>query len=264
MTTRRRTRGRPPRSRSLDLAREPFLIALREACRLANNASASSAQTDADRQTEDIIFRAAVALEAFLTEWMVRCLSFDTSRLRRHVERELQETAANAVRGRRTPETVIGRTLEQQAPSIQVDLPIADAVSLPTARQLLGVSDSNRSFSSAAEFKEWAGRYLADARARAANELTPEHDAIIDATIALRNVLAHRSAQAQRRLNQVLRSGALPGDLRIARNISARGVGGYLRVIRAGRSRYELIFTQLSEIAYILAKTRGRRLRVCT
>lgn len=135
---------------------------------------------------------------------------------------------------------------------------IPKTVSIVQARELLGVVDDNRSFLSAQNFREWAGRYLADARGRAISNLTAQDDAVFDATVAIRNVLAHRSRRSERALADAFRSAHLPPALRVQQTVTAAKVGRYLRVEQQGRARFKLYFEHLADIANTLAPYQGR------
>jgi hypothetical protein len=255
--------GRPTKARELYLAKDPFLKALQDACHVADGAEGLPA-SERERQVEDAFFRAAVALEAFLSDWIARCLHLDTSRLAARARGEAVKHIANELSGAWTPENqILARTLADYRPTASIRMTLPKGVAVQKARRLLGVEDTNRSFATAAEFKEWVGRYLADPKAGAASSLGAADDAVLDATIAIRNVVAHRSRRSEERLAQALRSTALPNALRVQQRVTAAGVGRYLRVERGGRPRFKHYFERLANVANTLAPYRGRPRTIC-
>jgi hypothetical protein len=256
-------RGRPNKRRELWLAKDPFLKVLQDACRLSHG-SASLAVADHERQVEDSFFRAAVALETFLGDWFARCLHFDTSRIASRARDELQRHLTQELAGGWEPEQrILGRTTEHYSPHVAIALDVPKTVSVVTARRLFGTEVSNRSWRNAADLKEQVGRYLAHEPARKAmRELGAREDALLDATIAIRNVLAHRSPQSEDRLSAVLASGDLDGSLQV-RKITGAGVGRYLRRVTAGQPRYRRYYLGLTEIANTLAPYVGKPRTIC-
>jgi len=91
-----RPRGRPTRYQVLSVAKMPFLDELTAACATCDRALSLSAG-ERNRQVEDGFFRASVALETFLSEWLVRCLSFDSSHLAQEAQREFDAWVRNGV-----------------------------------------------------------------------------------------------------------------------------------------------------------------------
>jgi hypothetical protein len=97
------------------------------------------------------------------------------------------------------------------------------------------------------------GRYIADAKSKQnAALLTPGDDAVLDATLAIRNVLAHRSPRAQARLRAKLGSQQLPAALR-SQTVTAGRVGRYLQAEQLGHPRFRHYFERLAEMAAKLA-----------
>lgn len=132
-------RGRPTKGKELWLAKDPFLRELQTACHLA--ATATGPETDRTRQTEDSFFRAAVAFEAFLSDWLARCLRFDTSKLNTAANRAAEKHVKKQL-ARWSPENgVIARAVDKYPPTNQVTVTITipKTVSIERARELLGV-----------------------------------------------------------------------------------------------------------------------------
>jgi hypothetical protein len=256
--------GRPTKSRSLYLAKDPFLRVLQEACHLAHDARELK-KSERERQVEDTFFRAAVSLEAFLSDWLARSLSFDTSRLAAATRQDLLNHLSGQAHGAWAPENAVYReALKLYTPTaVQANVSIPRSVAANRARELLGVRDSNRSFSGAAEFKEWVGRYIADSKSKQnASELNAGDDAVLDATLAIRNVLAHRSPRAQARLRATLGSQDLPAALR-SQTVTAGRVGRYLQAEQQGHPRFQHYFQRLATMAAKLAPYVGRPRAIC-
>ncbi|MET0836924.1 MAG: hypothetical protein ABWY97_09095, partial [Thermoleophilaceae bacterium] len=68
----------------------------------ANN-GLNQAAAERDIQVEDAFFRAAVALETFLSEWLVRCLSFDAGVFRATYEGRAARWAVDQLNGSYPP-----------------------------------------------------------------------------------------------------------------------------------------------------------------
>jgi hypothetical protein len=80
----------------LSIAKLPFLDELSEACAACDRAQTLAAD-HRNRQVEDAFFRAAVALETFMSEWLVRCLSFDAAHLQQKAENEPWRTGLSGL-----------------------------------------------------------------------------------------------------------------------------------------------------------------------
>jgi hypothetical protein len=254
--------GRPPTpEESLAVAKRPFIDTLIGTALAAHNGLEQSAPVR-DLQVEDAFFRAAVALETFLSEWLVRCLSFDASVFRATYEGR----AANWAK----------RELETFEPSdrlwkargaaiaVKVELPISKKHDLDETRSLLGAEDENVSIPGTKALIEDAKAYVVEPYARRPRSLSQESKAILDATVAIRNVIAHRSTRATERMNQKLGSKKLPAPLqRGSRKVTAPKVGYHLQATSHGRPRFEWYFEGLAEIGHALAPTRGRPKRFC-
>jgi hypothetical protein len=91
-----RPRGRPSENVSLLISREPLIEELQAACRAGHLALAMHA-AERNRQLEDTFFRAAASLEGFLSDWFVRCLSFDADRFGETFELRAQNHATDAL-----------------------------------------------------------------------------------------------------------------------------------------------------------------------
>jgi hypothetical protein len=255
--------GRPTKRKELWIAKDPFLKVLQDACHLSYRAQGLPV-SDQERQLEDSFFRAAVALETFLGDWFARCLHFDTSRVASRTRDEVEKHLNQEIAGGWEPDQkILARTLDHYTPQISVSLKAPKAVSVVTARQLLGTTDRNRSWKSAADFKEQVGRYLAHEPSRTATgKLSAEHDALLNATIALRNVLAHGSPDSERQLREALDADDLHADLRV-KQITSAGVGRYLRIQQGGHPRFRRYYLSLAGVANTLAPFVGKPRAIC-
>jgi hypothetical protein len=257
-----RKRGKPTPPQSLGVAKEPFITTLIGAAATAKNGLDQPA-AERDVQVEDAFFRAAVALENFLSEWLVRCLSFDASVFRATYEKRAADWAVKELEDSYEPS---GRLWKDSGATIrlEVELPVLKKHSLDATRVLLNAVDDNVPIRGTKHLVKVARDYLIDKYARRPTNLTRDRQAILDATIAIRNVVAHRSDRAAKQMNERLASGDLPSPLRRGSNrVSASKVGYHLQAATDDRPRFERYFEELAEIAHTLAPTRGRRRTIC-
>jgi hypothetical protein len=255
--------GRPTKRKELWIAKDPFLKMLQDACHLGASSKGLTA-AEQGRQLEDSFFRVAVALETFLGDWFARCMHFDTSRVAARAREEVDRHLKQQVAGGWEPEQkILGRTIAHYLPQLTVSVELPKAVSVTMARRLFGTETSTRSWKSAADLKEQVGRYLAHEQARSAvAKLDAADDALLDATIAIRNVLAHRSPHSEQQLKLALSSDELNIHLRVM-TITAAGLGRYLRTERGGQPRYRGYYEGLSGIANTLAPFVGKPRKIC-
>lgn len=255
--------GRPNKRRELWLAKDPFLKVLQDACHLSHG-SRGLPVADQERQLEDSFFRAAVALETFLGDWFARCLHFDTSRVALRAREAVEKHLGQELSGGWTPEQkILARTIQHYVPQVSVKADVPKTVSTSTARKLLGTENSNRSWKDSADLKELVGRYLAHEAAHIAmKRLAAEDDALLDATIAIRNVLAHRSRQSEGQLRLALAAPDLHKNLQV-KTITAAGIGSYLRTPAGGSPRYGRYYLGLTDIANVLAPYVGKPRTIC-
>jgi hypothetical protein len=241
------------------VAKEPFIVALQEACLSARRAGTAA---EKNRGAEDSFFRVASELETFLSQWLIRCVSIDSSTFAETSERR----ASNAAKDLLWSDWLTSKRLWTRKDDliVTVDFALGRKLRLEKAMALLGREDDNFTFGGAADFKRNARELLAPAYADRLAMLSDRNDRILDATVAIRNVIAHRSDRAVQRMNQVLSSAHLPQGVRRSQNVGRRGVGYYLRTEGgAQRPRFEVFFDDLAEIAHILAPKRGRRPVIC-
>jgi hypothetical protein len=240
------------------LARRPFVTELVGACSAARAAQIVTPLGVRHDLTEDAFLRAAVALEGFLTEWVVRCVSMDTTALRT----TLEQKASNYLQG----EVPRWRTLPAEFPVTvtAVAIPIPRQMSQTQVRQLLNCEDENISFRGVSDLRVRAMESISDVRGTYVSKLTTAQAKVLDATIAVRNFLAHRSERARVALNDALQTSGLPVRLRLSQNLGAESVGRYLcaKPTVAG-PRFELFLETLGDVALKLAPFPGKPLKIC-
>src|SRR5918992_5686934 len=243
-----RKRGRPTPAQSLGVAKAPFIDALVGACASARNALDQSA-AERDRQVEDAFFRAAAALETFLSEWVVRCLSFNATAFKRTYELRTENWVEAELNRSYPPRDRLWKDRDDEV-LVTILLPILKKHTLEDSRGLLGAEDDNFPIRDTEALVVAAKDYLAEPYARRPRELGKQRAAILDATIAIRNVIAHRSERATQQMNDRLASNKLPAALRRGDNlVRAAKVGYHLQVSRDGRPRFETYFMELAEVA---------------
>jgi hypothetical protein len=208
------------------------------ACATARN-GLSLAARQRDRVVEDAFFRAAASLETFLTEWLVRCLSIDASVFRATYESRASNWAKDRLERECEPSERFCKRRKRKA-AIRVDLPILKTHSLEDTRACLDAIDDNVSIRGTTDLVVAARDYLVAPCAKPPQNLGAQRAAVLDATVAVRNVLAHRSPLAGTRMNECLRSSKMPVALRRERHdVRAAGVGYYLQAKAGGRCRFE-------------------------
>jgi len=110
-------RGRPTPQQSLAVAKGPFIDTLVGAAATARDGLTRGAADERDRQVEDAFFRAAAALETFLSEWLVRCMSFDATTFRAFYETRAANWARRALDNSFEPSDVCGGAGARQSRS---------------------------------------------------------------------------------------------------------------------------------------------------
>jgi hypothetical protein len=246
-----RARGRPSEQESLRIAREPLLDELTIACAASHHALMLPT-AERSRELEDSFFRVAAALEGFFTDWFVRCLSFDSSQFAFTSEVRAEAQALNDL-ARWAPANRLWKR-KNRTPQVHVSIPVELRPTQTEAAAYLGWSDSTKSFRGASELEDLASDFLVARFSARVAGLSVAQKQVIDATIAVRNVLAHRSVRGVTLMNNALADGRLSVGLRrSARRVSSDGVGNYMRAEAAGSPRFHAYFAQLEVIAYALA-----------
>lgn len=246
-----RPRGRPTEQESLRVAREPLIAELRVACAASHGALAFPS-AERNRELEDSFFRASASLEGFLSDWFVRCLSFNTTRFVETFERRGENQAAQDL-GRWAPANRLWAR-KNRTPVVQLNIPIALRLSFTDAREYLGWRDRTHSFRDSGELQGDSAEYLVQRFANRVAQLPEAQKRLLDAVIKIRNVLAHRSQRGATEMNQALADADLPAGLRRGvRAVRATGVGNYLRTDTNGDPRFHVYYAGLAEVACALA-----------
>jgi hypothetical protein len=183
---------------------------------------------------EDIFLRFVVGWESFISEWFIGAVNRDASRLRRHVEKQLDQWLQDAV---------------NEAPyeryTVRFPRPVVSLKQHPTlseVRHLLDPGGRNIEFRSFDELRARCHRQLAP---RFAGRVQSLHDAgaseIVDASLSIRNVLAHRSQQSVQTMNTTIRAFPSYPTLRKER-MSKEGLGTYLVAQTPGGEARLIVF----------------------
>lgn len=106
---------------------------------------------------------------------------------------------------------------------------------------------------------------IADVRGTYAGKLTTAEAKVVDATIAVRNFLVHRTERARGALNTALQVGGMPAALRRTQNLgSGDSVGRYLCArTPGGRYRFEELIDTLGSVALKLTPYKGAPVTIC-
>jgi hypothetical protein len=261
--------NRPGRPLALGVARKAFVRELKDAASTFREAQGGRGlPRTLTRRAEDSFFRVAAALEEFLTVWTVRSLSRDASNMltrklalaEKRLEVEFQrwlekDLAFDDIEGKVGTLGEITLTLKPAA--------IPDRPTLAQSSQLLRTTDDTLKFASAQDYVDMAMTTLGPKFTRRVQRLEGSDRATLDATRALRNVIAHASAGAVTRMNVALHHVNLPATLRLpdVDNVGRQGVGRYLsqNVIPGNLPRLLHYLETLKDIAYILEPTKGTR-----
>ncbi len=116
---------------------------------------------------------------------------------------------------------------------------------------LLDPDDKNLTFSSAKKMVQKAEEALVDDHARVFRSLSKVDEAVIDATKAMRNFVAHRSESSKKVMNEALGDNNLPNCLRRGRQ-SIHNLGAHLKASHGGRPRIIVHLGELRRIANTL------------
>jgi hypothetical protein len=138
---------------------------------------------------------------------------------------------------------------------------IPNRPTIEASRRLLKVVDDVLEFGPGQEFQTKAMSTLGLKYRRRLLKLTPTERAVITATRAIRNAVAHASARALARMNASIGDPALPAVLRAAGPIGRDGIGRYLCQTGPGSTAPRLLhyLELLKNVAYVLEPKKGRR-----
>jgi hypothetical protein len=191
-----------------------------------------------------------------LSEWLIRCVSFDASHLQTRADREFAgwlKGQVNAIGG------PTGRRYQAYLKRHSSSLGIPRRPSLTEALSLLGSGGDVVGVRGAKDLEGKARDNLISTYALRAARLTARQRAFLDATKKIRNALAHGSVGAVSSMNAALRSGSLPADVKRGKNgVTRAGIGTYLSGKPNTQRRYAIYFDQLARISDDLCKSPGK------
>jgi len=191
----------------------------------------------------DALLRAAVGFEAFRSDWHIAAIQRDASRYK-----PLEEVWARyRVAAAANPNPI------QRAKAVAFVDSLARNPDMDLVRALADPHGRNLDLSS---FDSWRRRARADLAPRFSQRvesLPPEDIGIMEAVVAMRNCIAHRSRSSTDKMNHALK--ALPGGLaRGNQRITFRSLGRYLCGSSGADNvtRCELFYRGLRRIAAAL------------
>jgi hypothetical protein len=165
--------------------------------------------------------RMALAFEVFRSDWHLAAINRDSTQLKETLNDKLKARVDTAL-----------------ATRVRVELPTHPSLQL--IRELLDPSERNISLPDMASWRSKADDHLVDPWRAKVYGITGADAKLIDAVIALRNLLAHESTDASNTANEALRSLSNSQDAGLRRGehrISPSGVGAYLNAQWPGTSR---------------------------
>jgi hypothetical protein len=184
--------------------------------------------------TELLMLATVVLWEGFVNDLFVAYINRDSANLTKSIAAKIAEAVEN-----KYGKIAAAATTVKLGPHLKK----------AAVESLLDHSGRNLAFASAAELIREGKRILPDDAAERLGKLTTSDRAIMDAWIAIRNYLAHRSRDAKKRMDGALRNPDLPAQLRRSqRRVSS--VGTFLAARSpAGNTRAEFIFTRMRLLA---------------
>lgn len=185
---------------------------------------------DSDQSTlaEHCLLTAAVAWEGFISDILIAYINVDASRFKTHLEASFDKHIKTQEKQNR----IFTRFGKLQFP---MHLSKADVQSLANS------SGNNITFPNFSELEKKASIFLVQAHADKFTKLSKPQKSIIDAVIALRNHVAHRSERSLKAMNEALASGELH-TTGIKRNSNKfHNVGAWLKAKPVGRSEPRLL-----------------------
>jgi hypothetical protein len=248
---------------ALRTIREQFIDELLACCLAAREGLRAESPTQRDRRVEDSFFRAAAALEMFISEWMIRCLSVDASQLRATFEGRAATEALRLLNQHYEPSKRLWRD-KKATPTVAISIGLKKRTSLKDAVSLLGAADGNYSARAFHDLRRDVDACLVARFSRRLDGCTTTQQGIFDATVGIRNALAHRSTRATKVMNERIKGGRLPASIRRKKHsITVGAIGSYLRADGGGRPRFETYLVELAKLAHTLVPTKGRPRNVC-
>ncbi|WP_341711532.1 hypothetical protein [Erythrobacter sp.] len=191
--------------------------------------------------TENYALAIGVMFEGFVNDLIFAYANRDCSRVMRHLEDSLKES----FRGNSKVEKAYNKFGEFKA---------RDHLTKDELKDILDSEGRNTSFPTFAAIEDRASQWLADEHRNKFSNLNAQRKAIIDAVIAVRNNLAHRSKSSLDRLNDALQAGPLHGT-GLQRNVNRiQQAGHYLksRPNNGAETRADILGERLKDAAHQL------------
>lgn len=188
---------------------------------------------------ESTLLSAAVRWERYLSDLFVAYINRDSTQFANHLQTAFRATVKDKAR----------RTFDAFG-----QMTIPDHLKRDRILELIDPHGGNITFRNYEELVEGAKRYLVEAHRLGIEARDVGERRTIDALIALRNHLAHRSRQSYGAMNDALNAGALhPTGLR-RRGNSVRNVGPWLKARPTTQQppRIEIFLARISAIGAAL------------
>lgn len=194
---------------------------------------------DADQSTftERSLLAAAVTWEGFVSDMFIAYINRDATRFKGHLKASFEEHLKTGATPKRVFEAFGSLSFPEHLTKTQV-------------QALADNAGNNVTFSNFELLEQKAESWLIKAHADKFITLPAQSKAIVDAVIALRNHVAHRSQRSLDAMNATLGKGALhPTGLRRGEN-HFHNVGAWLKAKPPGRqvTRFALIMAALDAI----------------
>lgn len=188
---------------------------------------------------EHSFLAAAVLWESFVSDLLIACVNRDASRFAVHLKDALETDLAPKQR------EIYSRYASLTIPQ---HIKKADVVSL------IDASGSNITFSNFASLEDAAGRWLAPRHAARITGRSSLEKATVNATISIRNHIAHRSQRSLKAMNIALVNGVFHNTGRGRGANEVRHVGPFLKAIPVGMqaSRINIYLTAMGAIGAAL------------
>ena len=201
--------------------------------------TALSGDKDKTLLVENTFLATAVLWEGFVSDLIVAYINRDSSRFAVHLRAALEDNL--------TPK-------QKRIYSSFATLSIPAHLKKSEVIDLIDAQGNNITFSNYKEMKDASARWLTPANAARIAGLTARRRSVINAVIAIRNQIAHRSKRSLVAMNEALAAGGLHGT-GLQRGVNTvRHVGAYLKAQPAGHAskRIEIFLSQLHTISAAL------------
>jgi hypothetical protein len=202
---------------------------------------AFSSERDQSTFVEHSLLAAAVVWEGFLSDLFIAYVNRDPTRFKQHLKVSFDEHLKTGKKPQRVFKSF-------------GTLRLPDHLSKAQVVELADGDGNNITFSNYRDIEEKADTWLAREHANGIKTRSAQEKATIDAVVALRNHIAHRSQRSLDVMNETLSRGALhPTGLQRGQ-YRFHNVGTYLKAKPTGRqaTRFSLILSTLREIGAAL------------